>query len=107
MKYLSRADVLAERQPGSITVALSGNGLTGDGDLWGDVNVDGVVDIYDLIRFAKYLAAVPAAELTARGLYLADVDRNDKVDLGDLMLLARYLASADMSNPDITLGIQQ
>jgi hypothetical protein len=120
MKYLTRQDVAAARQNGSVTILLdTGNPGGCDGtttcdcddcknkDLWGDVNVDGVVDIFDLIRFARFLAAIPAAELTDRGYYLADVDRNGKVDLGDLILLTRYLQSADPNNPDVILGVPQ
>lgn len=114
MKYLTRQDVSANRHNGSVTVLLGCSGSNGcdcndckNKDLWGDVNVDGVVDIYDLIRFAKHLAAIPSEELSPRGYYLADVDRNSNVDLGDLILLTRYLQSADMDNPDVILGIPQ
>lgn len=124
LKYLDRQDVSAYRQDGSVTVSLespgNGNGEnggdTGDGedggnggdtDLWGDANVDDTVDVYDLIRFAKHLAAIPSEELTVRGSYLSDVDRNDSVDLGDLILIARYLQSEDLDSPDVVLGIPQ
>ncbi|MDR1688840.1 MAG: hypothetical protein LBS21_09570, partial [Clostridiales bacterium] len=78
LKYLSRQDVQAERQHGSVTI--NGPEIVVNTDLWGDVTVNDVVDIYDLIRFAKHTAEIPSEELTERGLYLADVDRNSDVD---------------------------
>ena len=72
--------------------------------LWGDVNQDGVVDVFDLIRLAQHLAGTPGMELTAEGLLLADVLHDDMVDLLDLIHLSRYLASEDMGNPDVILG---
>ena len=108
MKYLTRQDVSANRKNGSVTVLFYTSGDPGtDSDLWGDTNVDGVVDINDLIRFAKHLAGIPNERLTDRGLYLADVDRNGRVDLGDLILLTQYLQSVDLNSPDVILGVPQ
>ena len=72
--------------------------------LWGDVNQDGVVDIFDLIRLAQHIAWVPHQRLTGTGLIAANVFYDGRVDISDLIHLAQYLASADMNNPDVVLG---
>jgi len=73
--------------------------------LWGDVNGDGVVDVFDLIRLAQHIAGTPGMELTGEGLVLADVFYDGSVDIADLIHLSRYLASENMDNPDVILGL--
>jgi len=72
--------------------------------LWGDVNQDGYVDIFDLIRLAQHISGTPGMELTGIGLQVADVFFDGDVNLSDLIHLAQYLASEDMNNPDVVLG---
>jgi len=72
--------------------------------LWGDVNLDGVVDIHDLVRLAQHIARVPGMELVDLGLLLSDVFFDGHTNLSDLIHLARFLASPDPNNPDVILG---
>jgi len=72
--------------------------------LWGDVNLDGVVDIHDLVRLAQHIARVPGMELVDLGLLLSDVFFDGHTNLSDLIHMARYLASPDPNNPDVILG---
>ena len=99
MKHLSHEDVGANSRDGFVAIAWIPPGL-----LWGDVNEDGVVDIFDLIRLAQHFAGTPDMELTGLGFAAADVFYDGSVDLSDLIHLSRYLASEDMSNPDVVLG---
>jgi len=100
MKQYSHDDVDALTQNGSIRTGP----ILQAGLLWGDVNQDGIVDIFDLIRLAQHIAGTPDMELTGDGLTVADVFYDGSVDLSDLIHLSRYLASEDMSNPDVVLG---
>ena len=72
--------------------------------LWGDVNQDGYVDIFDLIRLAQHISGTPGMALTGIGLQVADVFYDSEVNLSDLIHLAQFLASENMSNPDVVLG---
>ena len=58
--------------------------------LIGDVNGDGVVDLYDLLTLQQYLAQ--NITLTETQLLISDVTKDDKVDLYDLLTLQQYLA---------------
>ena len=58
--------------------------------LWGDVNRDGDVDLYDLLTLQQYLAK--NITLTETQLLISDVTKDDKVDLYDLLTLQQYLA---------------
>lgn len=49
--------------------------------LWGDVNRDGDVDLYDLLTLQQYLAK--NITLTETQLLISDVTKDDKVDLYD------------------------
>ena len=100
MKQIDYEDVSAHIRPGLVML----NQNPPPGLLWGDVNEDGVVNIFDLIRLAQHIAGTPGMELTGDGLVLADVFYDGSVNLSDLIHLARYLASEDMDNPDVILG---
>ena len=58
--------------------------------LWGDVNRDGDVNLYDLLTLQQYLAK--NITLTETQLLISDVTKDDKVDLYDLLTLQQYLA---------------
>jgi len=101
MKHLNHENVDAAVRSGYVNII---DESTQPGPLWGDVNQDGIVDIFDLIRLAQHIAGTPDMELTGDGLTVADVFYDGSVDLSDLIHLSRYLASEDMSNPDVVLG---
>ena len=60
--------------------------------LYGDVNVDGIVDIADTVLLARYIAQDPAVTVTEQGLQNADCDPDGNIDSSDLTAIARYLA---------------
>lgn len=66
--------------------------------LWGDANVDGEVDILDVIATNKYLLG--SGELEDQGKINADVDEKNGVDTTDslniLKLVVKMLTQADM-----------
>lgn len=66
--------------------------------LWGDANVDGEVDILDVIATNKYLLG--SGTLTDQGKINADVDQANGVDTTDslniLKLVVKMLTQADM-----------
>ncbi|MCL2355706.1 MAG: dockerin type I domain-containing protein [Defluviitaleaceae bacterium] len=98
----SRADLAPQEHGGHIRITSPG----AIGLLWGDVNVDGVVDTLDITLLAQHLAGVPGSRPCDTGLRLADVDRNNRVNVGDLILIAQYVADWDNSR-GIQLGIPQ
>ena len=55
----------------------------------GDVNLDGVVDIMDVIRLNRYLLG--AQTLTQRERMAADFDTNDHIDETDSLSILRYV----------------
>ena len=73
-----------------ITVATDNIGKDVTVYLWGDVNRDGDVDLYDLLTLQQYLAK--NITLTETQLLISDVTKDDKVDLYDLLTLQQYLA---------------
>ena len=73
-----------------ITVATDNIGKDVTVYLWGDVNRDGDVDLYDLLTLQQYLAK--NITITETQLLISDVTKDDKVDLYDLLTLQQYLA---------------
>ena len=59
-------------------------------NLFGDVNVDGVVDSRDLVLLLQFLAG--AAEVTPQGLANANCYFDSAVDVRDALALAQYLS---------------
>ena len=58
--------------------------------LKGDVNLDGDVDINDLVALAKHVGEVEAIE-DDTAIYNADVNNDDEIDINDLVKLAQYV----------------
>jgi hypothetical protein len=97
LMHAGREDVSAKEQGGYVVVSSL---------LWGDVNLDGIVDISDILALARHLARIPGAELCVNALARADVDRSGVCDIRDLILIAQYVA--DWSGVrGIVLGIPQ
>ena len=64
------------------------------GDVKGDVNCDGVLDIIDLIRLKKYIAQIvndPKFALTEEQFALADVNSDGSINAADLVALKKLL----------------
>ena len=62
----------------------------------GDANMDGVVDIRDLIRMKKYIVKI---DKTA--LFVSDIDGDGSVASTDLTLLRKYfMEGIDVLEPD-------
>jgi endoglucanase len=57
--------------------------------LWGDVNVDGIVDIRDVTTLNQYL--IKAVDLTGQGKLNADVINDGAVDVSDLGQIKKYI----------------
>ena len=62
----------------------------------GDANMDGVVDIRDLIRMKKYIV-----ETDKTALFVSDIDGDGSVASTDLTLLRKYfMEGIDVLEPD-------
>ena len=59
-----------------------------EASILGDVNADGEVDIFDLVRLRKYLAGVDVALNESA----ADVNEDNEIDIFDLVRLRKSLA---------------
>jgi hypothetical protein len=72
-----------------------------DGTLYGDVNVDGKVNVADVVKINQYLLDPETNPITAEGKANADCERDNKIDMSDAALLTNAAASiVDLS----TLG---
>ena len=58
--------------------------------LWGDVNVDGVVDIVDITLLKQYILKI-TDDVTAQGKLNGDVIPNDELDVQDLGQILKYM----------------
>ena len=58
--------------------------------LWGDVNVDGVVDIVDVTLLKQYIVKI-TDDITAQGKLNGDVIPNGELDVQDLGQLLKYI----------------
>lgn len=63
-----------------------------DGTLYGDVNVDGTVDVGDVVTLNMYILNPTGNALEADGMANADVVRDNKIDSTDGTLLMSYTA---------------
>ena len=61
--------------------------------LYGDVNLDGEIDITDCVLLNKCLAG--AVELNKTAERNADVDQNNEIDTSDTIYLLQFLDSCD------------
>ena len=59
----------------------------------GDINGDGTIDAFDLLRLKKYLAGSE----TSVEEYNADVNGDGSIDAFDLLRLKKYLAGSDVT----------
>lgn len=73
-------------------VNIDGTLDTAAGQLYGDANNDGAVNILDLVRIKKY-----AAGSAPNGIFLAaaDIDGNDAIDASDLTEVAKAVIDAE------------
>lgn len=63
--------------------------------IYGDVNLDNVVDSFDLIRLRSHLSG---SELTGEALKNADLDQNDSVNEYDMSILSDFLLTGNTGN---------
>ena len=63
----------------------------------GDVNLDGIVDVFDLVRIQKYVNK--QVDLTKESIDNADINKDGKIDNIDVILLKKYLAGYKMELP--------
>ena len=54
----------------------------------GDLNIDGVIDIFDLISMKKLILSGTAS---ASSLAAADVNRDGDITIGDAVLIQRFI----------------
>lgn len=64
--------------------------------LYGDVNVDGVVNIIDVVLLARYIAQDNEVTVNAAGIANADCSYDQVIDAGDITSLQLYLAGFDV-----------
>jgi endoglucanase len=73
---------------------------TDDEIIWGDANVDGTVDIADVVAVAAYVGDSTANPLTEKGLRNADVHANGNgINASDALTIQQYLAKIVASLP--------
>ena len=53
--------------------------------IYGDVDGNGTIDIFDLVGVRNHIIRVQGDELSGRDFLAADVDRNGTVDIFDLV----------------------
>ncbi len=77
-------------EPDGTTPDDSVGGSTGsDSDIKGDLNLDGAVDMIDLLTMKRYILNV--TKLDSKALKNADMNSNDTVNILDVVLLCREL----------------
>lgn len=76
-----------------VAVGLGDGNVVAMEYLLGDVNMDGAVDLRDVVALRRHLAGWEGYAADDVCLPAADVNRDGAVDLRDAMLLRRYLAS--------------
>lgn len=63
-----------------------------DGDLYGDANSDGTVDVSDAVLLARYLAEDTDAQLTENGRRSADANADDHLTSEDVIAILKTIA---------------
>ena len=85
--------VMATLYP-DVTPDSSENPSEGD-ILWGDVNVDGTVDIADVVAAAAFVGDSTKNPVSAQGLKNGDVQNNgDGLTANDALAIQQYLAGS-------------
>lgn len=84
--FLAVAMMVSTIQPTNIFAKTSGN-------LYGDVNGDGDIDLRDLLTLKKYLSEEKTDKIVLKN---ADLNADQKVDLKDFLVLKKYFAEWDV-----------
>ena len=72
-------------------------GMTGSAAVRGDVNLDHVVDIMDVIRLNKFILGI--VELNDEELAAADIIPNQKIDAQDSLYLLKLILQINQAAP--------
>lgn len=83
---LAVAMIVSTIQPTDISAKTSGN-------MYGDVNGDGVIDLRDLLTLKKYLSEEKTDDIALKN---ADLNVDQHVDLKDFLVLKKYFAEWDV-----------
>lgn len=83
---LAVAMIVSTIQPTDISAKTSGN-------MYGDVNGDGVIDLRDLLILKKYLSEEKTDDIALKN---ADLNVDRHVDLKDFLVLKKYFAEWDV-----------
>jgi len=97
--YSSQAGGLYERSAANPAIFIP---IGGGPILWGDVDDNGRVDMFDLMLLELFLSDRANPNFALANMAAADVDDNGRVDMFDLMLLELFLS--DRANPNFILG---
>ena len=77
-----------------VIVDQNNNGVS-----YGDVNVDGALNLKDLVMLARYLNKDFGEKITSKGLKNADVNADGKVNGTDIMVIQMVLSKWDVTMP--------
>lgn len=77
------------------TAKVTGGKVTVFSGLLGDVNLDGVIDAYDLTALARHCAMIELFT-DSRALANADIDKSGSVTADDITKLARHVARIEI-----------
>lgn len=66
---------------------------TKDENIWGDVNLDEVVDVSDAVLLARFTAEDAAANISAQGKINADVTGDQNLNSNDMLQILRAIAN--------------
>ena len=88
--------------------AVDGTGIAGEGQptvkivILGDVNFDGVINIFDVVAARKYIISGITDSKVKKA---ADVDRNGKFEAADLVLIHQYVMGKITEFPKAQISI--
>ena len=95
--YDPKLPEVKQTTPEQTTVTTSGKAA--EGELVGDVDCSGTVDVSDAVLLARFVAEDKTAAVTAAGKRNADCDGKQGIDGGDttriLMYIAKLISKAD------------